>query len=513
MTIIKHIYLRLLQALLLYLLTSCSNVDTKKINYSFQAVTKDTLHIKEYDKVKFENFDNLNLGFFRGDLWIKLNIQNDDSEPKSYVFINNDRFNRNYTFYKLDTINNALKLVNHILNKSKKDCRTFNTPTPNLRIDLKPNENATYLITSASDGRTKDATPRIMSLEHYFHFINESTILNIVIYGIMFCLLIINIYQWTIYKQHIYFYYILYILTTLLVYLGIEGYLYNLNIKQIIIDHFLFVLTKLWALSLVIYTSKFLNIKQIAPKYYKFIEVVLIVILGGLIVYQFSFYNSSIQHLHYLENVLSSLWLLLVVGMVILSARAKRKELKYYLIPLICFIALTIIGLINVHFQILPGNSFTYVKIGALVELTGFTYFMTIIIKNRLKKTASLEKELLENRINLKEKEKVLASTTRLTSAFKLIENSFSNEADWNDFKEKLKLLNTNFTEMLLSNHPDLSKSELRLLTLIRVGYSQKEIAGILNIAPDSVKKARSRVRKKLNLDESKTLNNYLQEF
>ena len=125
----------------------------------------------------------------------------------------------------------------------------------------------------------------------------------------------------------------------------------------------------------------------------------------------------------------------------------------------------------------------------------------------------NLEKELSENRNTLQEKEKLLASNASLVSVFKLIENSFSSNADWNHFKEKFETLNPNFVAVLLEKHPKLTKSEIRLLTLIRIGYSQKEIAHILNIAPDSVKKSRSRVRKKLDLSESIHLSAYLANF
>jgi two-component system, sensor histidine kinase LadS len=86
-------------------------------------------------------------------------------------------------------------------------------------------------------------------------------------------------------------------------------------------------------------------------------------------------------------------------------------------------------------------------------------------------------------------------------------------ESEWADFEVKFKLLNPNFISNLFDKHPDLTKSEIRLLILIRIGYSQKEIAEILNIAPDSVKKSRSRVRKKLNLGEDDALNSYLAKF
>ncbi|NJM79140.1 MAG: hypothetical protein HC854_04925 [Flavobacterium sp.] len=234
------------------------------------------------------------------------------------------------------------------------------------------------------------------------------------------------------------------------------------------------------------YTSKFLEINTVAPKYYRFTKKVLVIVLGGTLIYQFFFYNSSIQHLHYFENVLSFLWLFLIIGILIFSGKTKRLELKYYLIPLACFILFTAIGLIDVHFQFLPGNAFTYVKIGAIVELSGFTYFMKVLIKKKLSKTEQLENELQENRKKLiltskelKEKERLLSSKTSiektdLISIFKLLENSLSTDKEWNEFKLNFKELNSEFLNQLLADYPDLSKSEIRLLTLIKIGYSQK---------------------------------------
>lgn len=504
------------------ILSSCSDMDTVKSNYTFEAAINPTVSIQEYDEADFESFENLNLGFFKGELWLKLDITNVESENKSFMFISNDRFNRNYTFYKLDKNHNELKLLNKISDSSIQDHRTFNNPNANFKIDLTANEEATYLITTSSDGRTKDATPRISSLESYFDYISESTTWNITFYGIFVFLLLINLYQWSIYKQKIYFYYVVYIVSTILVYLGIEGYLITFRIEQNYIDHFVFVSVKLWAFSLIMYTSKFLEIETLSPKYYKLTKYILWIVLGGILVYQFTFYKTSIQYLHYFENILASLWLLIIAGMIIIAARTKREELKYYLTPLACFILLTVIGLINVHFQILPGNSFTYVKLGGIVELTGFTYFMTLLIKKKLRKAELLENELLENKKQLqvtskelKDKESELASQpnidkTDLLAIFKLLENSLVTEKEWEEFKTKFNELNPKFIEHLLANHPNLTKSEIRLLTLIKIGYSQKEIAVILNIAPDSVKKARTRVRKKLNLEQNDDLNSYL---
>lgn len=510
---------------LVLILSSCSNENQVKVKYSFKSALNINKDFKDYEEVEFKHRDNLNLGFFKGNIWIKLDIENQQDEAMSYMFYSNDRFNRNYTFYKVDTIDNIPKIANPIKNKLKNDNRTFNNPNPNFKIDLGAKEKATFLIISDSDGRTKDVTPTIISIENYFDIISENTYLNILFYGIIICLLIINLYQWSLHKQYIYFYYIFYIASTCLVYLGIEGHLHSVNLEQKIIDHFIFITVKLWALSLIIYTAKFFEIQLVAPVYYKFIKIVLLIVLGGTLIYQFTFYNSSIEHLHYFENVLSFLWLLLIIGIILFSAKTKKLELKYYLIPFSWFIIFTIIGLIDVHLLILPGNSFTYVKIGAIIELIGFTYFISVLIKRKVKKVKQLEYELSQKRNELNNtSNKLIASKrlienqeninkTDLINVIKIVENSFSSEADWNEFKLKFKELNPNFHSQLISKHPKLTKSEIRLLTLIRIGYSQKEIAAILNIAPDSVKKAKSRVRKKLELTSSTILKEYLENI
>jgi DNA-binding CsgD family transcriptional regulator len=140
--------------------------------------------------------------------------------------------------------------------------------------------------------------------------------------------------------------------------------------------------------------------------------------------------------------------------------------------------------------------------------------------KRKLENTNKLEQELRENQekfiltsSKLEEKEHLLSKqskSTDLVSIFSLIENSLTTESEWDEFKLKIKELSPNFLHQLLENHPSLTKSEIRLLILIKTGYTQKEIATILNIAPDSVKKAKSRVRKKIGLTDSVTLNQHL---
>lgn len=81
----------------------------------------------------------------------------------------------------------------------------------------------------------------------------------------------------------------------------------------------------------------------------------------------------------------------------------------------------------------------------------------------------------------------------------------------WEEFITSFNLVNKNFFDQLLIKYPELTKNELRLCALVKCNLSNKEIANILNITPDSVKKSRNRLRKRLLLEADDSLTKYIQ--
>ncbi|TAJ14304.1 LuxR family transcriptional regulator [Marinilabiliaceae bacterium JC017] len=69
------------------------------------------------------------------------------------------------------------------------------------------------------------------------------------------------------------------------------------------------------------------------------------------------------------------------------------------------------------------------------------------------------------------------------------------------------------FFTKLSSNCPGLTENELKILGLIRMGLSTKEIASIKNTSPKAVEMSRYRVRKKLNLTKNSQLSEYLTQM
>lgn len=84
---------------------------------------------------------------------------------------------------------------------------------------------------------------------------------------------------------------------------------------------------------------------------------------------------------------------------------------------------------------------------------------------------------------------------------------SFSNEVDV--IYQRAEIANKNFIERLNREFPDLTQLDKKLLILLRIGLTSKEIAPLMNISHKSVEISRYRLRKKLNLDKNINLSDF----
>ena len=110
----------------------------------------------------------------------------------------------------------------------------------------------------------------------------------------------------------------------------------------------------------------------------------------------------------------------------------------------------------------------------------------------------SLQKAI--NSDNIEEKNAIL-NEELITIKQKM---SYSGELE-NIYKQAEEV-HISFMEKLNAQYPDLSSQEKRLMMLLRIGLSSKEIAPLLNISIKSVEISRYRLRKKLNLDKNTNL-------
>ncbi len=76
-------------------------------------------------------------------------------------------------------------------------------------------------------------------------------------------------------------------------------------------------------------------------------------------------------------------------------------------------------------------------------------------------------------------------------------------DEEWDKFKMHFEQVHPSFFNNLQAAHPQLTKYELRLYAYFHINLSTKEIAALLNIAPSSVRQAKARLNKKMNLKHS----------
>jgi DNA-binding CsgD family transcriptional regulator len=85
-----------------------------------------------------------------------------------------------------------------------------------------------------------------------------------------------------------------------------------------------------------------------------------------------------------------------------------------------------------------------------------------------------------------------------------------NSEKDWDLFKLYFKEVNKNFYTKLQEKCNDLTTGDQELAALFKLNLNIKEAAAVLNISPDSLKKARYHLRKKLGLFDRENLADYL---
>ena len=91
-----------------------------------------------------------------------------------------------------------------------------------------------------------------------------------------------------------------------------------------------------------------------------------------------------------------------------------------------------------------------------------------------------------------------------------MIDSSFRKDEDWENFKLYFEQVHVGFFEKLINRHPKLTSHDLRYCALVRLNLSIEEMSTIIGISSDSIKTAKFRLKKKMELDSGTDLMEYL---
>ena len=84
---------------------------------------------------------------------------------------------------------------------------------------------------------------------------------------------------------------------------------------------------------------------------------------------------------------------------------------------------------------------------------------------------------------------------------------------NWKNFSHYFEEVHPGFNKAAVVKFPSLTPNDLRLMALLKMNLSSKEMANILNISIPGIKKARQRLRKKMSLDSKEPLGKAILEI
>jgi DNA-binding CsgD family transcriptional regulator len=70
----------------------------------------------------------------------------------------------------------------------------------------------------------------------------------------------------------------------------------------------------------------------------------------------------------------------------------------------------------------------------------------------------------------------------------------------WNEFKKLFTKVHGSFFTRLRGGYPYLTDTDMRLLSLVKLGLNNREMANMLGITVEGIKKSKQRLRKKMQL-------------
>ena len=109
-----------------------------------------------------------------------------------------------------------------------------------------------------------------------------------------------------------------------------------------------------------------------------------------------------------------------------------------------------------------------------------------------------------------KKGENIQTGLKKLNSEINRVINS---EKDWDTFKVYFEQVNKDFITNFKKLSDDLTTTDVRLATLIKLNMTNKEIASLLNITHQSVKNAQYRLKNKLGLTAEQDLKKFIWEL
>lgn len=101
----------------------------------------------------------------------------------------------------------------------------------------------------------------------------------------------------------------------------------------------------------------------------------------------------------------------------------------------------------------------------------------------------------------------------QLQQVLQKINQNINHESHWKEFSGMFEQIHHSFFEKLKAHCAELTANDLRLVALIKMNLSSKDMALLFGISQDSLRVSRYRLRKKLNISQGENLTAFIQSL
>lgn len=354
--------------------------------------------------------DNLNFNITKSAIWCKFSVTT--SEQADWLLEYTNSSNNKIDLYTFK--NGELIRTQHGGIPYPKDKRTLLGGHILFDLDLQPGDTLNYFLRSVGSG------PMVIALRasEVRTFFEEDHVLNLVhgmFYGIMFLMVLYNLFLHFTNRNKVYIYYILYIIFSTLFIGFFIGYIYMLpEFFLFMFNRFPVLVPALFGFFGLLFTVEFLNTKQLAPKLHKAIMVFIMLVLLPVGLAIIGYPHESVAIIQIFGIVLAILSF--ATGITVL--RKGYRPAKFYVIGFGAYMLGLVILIVTNATHISIGGIEAYsLEIGSAIE----AIMLSFAIGDKLN-MANYENEKLIREQNIILEQKVKARTAELEEQKDIVE-------------------------------------------------------------------------------------------
>jgi len=351
---------------------------------------KSELSIQDVSHMEFkEHISNqFSKGYRSGNAWFKITLNN-QSATKDFVLYFTEPLWRIFNLYKKQ--GKAWIEYKNGLDIALKD-RMINDTLPAFALTIGKGESKTYYVkgeTIASHiGEFKVMThdeffrPTRMSLNKFYIFY----------LGILFVILLFNIFLFIVIRERLYLYYIAYIISFVLFVGTLSGFYLSFDLPGW--SEALHTVGTLVVIFMVLFSGVFLELKDRLPRMHLTFKLFTFIFMMFALAIAYDIPHSSLWF-----NIISSIFFTTLLVVAILVWKQGYVLARYYLAALVIY--MVAMGLMTLTFNsVLENNDFTryFFLVGAFVEIIFFSFILASRFHEVQRYKINIQRELIKEK-------------------------------------------------------------------------------------------------------------------